>query len=472
MSDEAKKVNLDYEFHPREWQRYCLENLKRFTVCAMHRRAGKTILAINLLLLKALSKPNANYCYVCPELKQAKRIAWKPLKLACEQFKKVVRQNGKDIPVVEIRESELIVRLANGAEIQLYGADNPDNIRGSQFDGAVLDEVAQMPPDLWDEIVYPALMDHKGFALFIGTPKGINLFSELYERGQGNDPRYKDNWKSFKFTCYETDALPPEEIELYKLSVPEEKFKREMLCDFSASGSDQLLSLEEVREASSRTIDEKLLANVPIVCGVDVARFGDDNSVLTIRKGVLVLGIYKIHGLDLVTLSGWVIKYVEKFNVEYLFVDETGVGAGLVDILIARLNGMVQTFGVNFGHKSLNMRYANKRTEMWFAMAEWIRKCGIIPQDDELATDLAMPTYDVKDGGKIILESKKQIRDRLKRSPDIADSLALTFAENINYNEDQSLRLQQKLNDMRKIYGQQANDPFSRFERDVQNDFF
>lgn len=470
---EDKNLFVDYNFKPRKWQEHCLANLKRFTVCAMHRRAGKTILAINLLVMKALNTPQGNFCYVCPELKQAKRIAWKPLKQICEQFRKYVDKEGNEFDVVEIRESELIVRFANKAEIQLYGADNPDNIRGSKFNGAVLDEVAQMPPDLWDEIVYPALMDTQGFALFIGTPKGVNLFSELFERGKGRDSRYKDNWISFKFTCYETDALPPEEIENYKNSVSEEKFKREMLCDFSASASDQLISLSSAIEATDRTIDEKLLAHTPVVIGVDVARYGDDNSVIMVRQGIYVHEFFTINNIDLVSLSTWVMKYVTEYNAKYLFVDGTGVGGGLVDILQRRIATDTQLFDINFGHKAINPKFANKRTEMWFAMAEWLKRGGIIPKNDDLVAELAMPTYEVKDGNKTTLESKKQIRDRMKKSPDIADALALTFGENVAFIDDQESYLESKLALLKRLKGNQGTDPFSMFESEcARNDYF
>lgn len=472
MADD-KSFFLNYKFKPRDWQKHCLANMKRFTVCAMHRRAGKTILAINLLILKALNTPNGNFCYVCPELKQAKRIAWKPLKQICEQFKNYTDEEGNEYEVVEIRESELIVRFANKAEIQLYGADNPDNIRGSKFNGAVLDEVAQMPPDLWDEIVYPALMDTKGFALFIGTPKGINLFSELFERGKGRDPRYKENWISFKFTCYETQALPPEEIEAYKVSVSEEKFKREMLCDFSASATDQLLSLQQCIDASERSIEENLLAHTPVVVGVDVARYGDDKSVIMVRQGLLVRDFYRIGNIDLVSLSTWVMKYVTEYNAKYLFVDGTGVGGGLVDILTRRLAGDIQLFDINFGHKAFDPKFGNKRTEMWFAMADWIKKGGIIPKNDDLISELAMPTYEVKDGNKIMLESKKAIRDRMKKSPDIADALALTFGENVSIFAEDDNYLEDELKRLKAMRAQQGNDPFSRFEREcMRNDYF
>ncbi len=426
----ANEIELKFNFQPREWQKKCLSHLKRFSVLAVHRRAGKTTLAINTLVIKSLDKVGL-YAYIAPELKQAKLIAWKALKDICLQFQNI-RQGKQIVNLCEFRESELIVRFWNGSEIRLFGADNPDSLRGAKLAGAVIDEVAQMPKELWLEIVYPALMDSKGFSLFIGTPKGINLFSELYEKGK--DENFKEAWSSQKFTCYETDALSPEDIELYKQSVPEEVFNREMLCDFTASGSNQLISLFDAVQASHKSIDENFLGNAPLVMGVDVARFGDDKSTLVFRKGLLTFPAVEVKGLDLVHLSDVIINYIVDRNPTAVFVDGTGVGGGVVDLLnnkIASIGLSVFIYDINFGRKSAFANYANKRAEMWGKMSDWIKKGGIIPDDESFVRELSMPQYDVDEKGVLSLESKKQIRQRLGKSPDKADALALTFADEV-----------------------------------------
>lgn len=154
----------------------------RFVVLALHRRAGKTEIALKKLLDAAvkcqLELPL--YFYVAPYLKQAKIIAWSRLK----QMVAPMLPHG----MVEINESELFIRFHhNGAMIRVFGADNPDAMRGVRMDGVVIDEVAQIKPEVWDEIIQPALSDRKGWAWFIGTPKGINLFSSLFFAA-GNKP--------------------------------------------------------------------------------------------------------------------------------------------------------------------------------------------------------------------------------------------------------------------------------------------
>lgn len=460
----AVNVSVDYKFTPRRWQDECRKKMKRFSVLAVHRRAGKTTFAIGgVLIPKALEKKGL-YAYIAPELKQAKLIAWKALKDACAQFQKL--QAGKEtVDLCEFRESELIIRFWNGSEIRLFGADNPDSLRGSKLAGAIIDEVAQMPKELWLEIVYPALMDSKGFAMFIGTPKGVNLFSELFDKGLS--PEFQDTWVAMKFTCYETDALNPVDIEEYKRSVPEEVFKREMLCDFSASGANQLCSIFEVQEATHRHVEEAWLAHAPLLLGVDVARFGADSSVLAFRRGSLAYEPILYHGLDLVELTNLVIMQVREKRPEAIFVDGTGLGGGVVDMLnnsIHLMGEQVIVYDINFGKKSAHPMYANLRTEMWANMVTWIRQGGCLPPDDVLVSEIAMPTYDFNEKGVMTLETKKQLRDRLGRSPDKADALALTFAEVVSDNRgfEDAYRINQRLGI------NQYSDPFSRFERDVR----
>ena len=239
--------NITYDWKPREWQQKCIDTQKRFTVLAVHRRAGKTTFAINELVLSAITK-KGNYVYICPVYKQAKMVAWQPLKEAVAIFKDVVDKCGKSAEIVEIRESETKINFWNGSTIFLLGSDNFDAVRGLKLAGVVLDEVAQMPKGLWNEGIRPALSDSKGWGLFIGTPKGINLFSELFYRGL--DPEFSDNWTSSRFTYLETNAIDPDEMEAIKKETPEEVFKREYLCDFNASAIDQLISYELVKLAS------------------------------------------------------------------------------------------------------------------------------------------------------------------------------------------------------------------------------
>lgn len=406
---------IDLGYKPRRWQNECHVNRKRFTVLALHRRAGKTELALRELLDKALRCPLelGLYFYVAPLLKQAKAIAWARLK----QIVAPLVQHG----LAEVNESELWVRLTNtGAMIRVYGADNPDAMRGVRLDGVVVDEVADVKPETWTEVLQPALADRKGWALFIGTPHGVNLFSDLFFRA-----RTLDDWHAALYTVYDTEALDAAEVERYRQSVDENTFRREMLCDFSAAGDDQLISLLDVQDAASRHLQITDYNWAAKVVGVDPARFGDDRSVIVKRQGRFMHKPIVYRGVDNMTLAGHVAQLIAEWQPDAVFIDE-GNGGGVIDRLRQLQHDVI---GVHFAGKPNKPQYLNKRAEMWFDMRDWLRSGGAIPRDTTLMQDLAAPTYKFSAAtDKIQLESKDDIKARGLPSPDMADALALTFA--------------------------------------------
>ena len=181
------------------------------------------------------------FVYIAPFLKQAKAITWMRLK---QRVAPLVQAGA-----IEINESDLSLRLAhNGAILRVFGGDNVDALRGVRLDGVVIDETAQIKPELWNDIIQPALSDRKGWALFIGTPSGVNLFSELFYRA-----KTLPDWHSALWTVHDTDALDPNEVARLQRDMNETSFAREYLCDFSAAGDDQLISLSEAEAATRIT---------------------------------------------------------------------------------------------------------------------------------------------------------------------------------------------------------------------------
>lgn len=405
---------IDLGYRPRPWQRECHVNRKRFTILALHRRAGKTELAIAELVDKALrfDKDLGLFFYVAPQLKQAKTVAWQRLKARVAPL--------IERAMCEVNESELWVRIAyNGATIRVYGADNPDAMRGVRLDGVVVDEVAQIKPEVWDEVLQPALADRLGWAMFIGTPKGINLFSQLYFRA-----RTEPDWHAALYTVYDTDALDPAEVERQKRSMSEESFRREYLCDFSAAGEDQLISLADVQAAAGRHLQRHEYDFAARVIGVDPARFGDDRSVIFRRQGLYAHPPRVYHGIDNMTLADRVAQEIDTFRPHAVFID-AGNGAGVIDRLRQLHHDVIE---VHFAGAPSQARFLNKRAEMWFEMRDWLHSGGAIPDIVELKQDLAAPTYKFTSADKIQLESKDDIKARGLPSPDLGDALALTFA--------------------------------------------
>jgi hypothetical protein len=186
----------------------------------VHRRGGKTVACINELITRAAYTPkkDARYAYIAPFYRQAKDVAWQYLKVF-----------GKGV-VTKVRESELRVELFNGAWITLYGADNPDALRGLYLDGVVLDEYGDCRPRLWGTVVLPCLADRKGWAIFIGTPKGKNHFWEVNQRSQK-----EKGWYHLTLKASQSGLIDDEELEEMRLQMSDEEYQQEMECDFEAA---------------------------------------------------------------------------------------------------------------------------------------------------------------------------------------------------------------------------------------------
>lgn len=403
---------IDLGYHPRPWQADFHLKAKRFSVAVCHRRAGKTVLALRHTIDLALrcKLPRGRYGYVAPFLKQAKAIAWEYLKAFVAP-----------IPGIKVNESELWIELPNGARIGVYGADNADSLRGGYFDGVVLDEVAQMEPDVWGKIIRPALADRQGWALFIGTPEGVNLFSELYYAALG-DP----DWYACLLTVYDTGALPPEEIEDARRSMSGAQFAQEFLCDFAAGNESALLSVHEVMEAMQRSPREPEYSFAPKIIGVDVARMGGDRSCIIKRQGIACLSPLVLKGKEGFEVADAAAYQINEWRPDAVFVDDTGGYGGSVIERLRQLGHSV--IGVQFAGKPNDERYLNKRAEMWIEMAKWVKGHAALPMSAELRSDLCAPTYKHNAAGKFQLESKEDMKKRGLPSPDIGDALALTFA--------------------------------------------
>lgn len=198
---------------------------------------------------------------------------------------------------------------------------------------------------------------------------------------------------------------------------------------FPPGQSNALIGVEDAGQAARRSLGEAAWATEPKVWGVDVARFGDDRSVLFSRQGRVAFRPRVWRNLDTMALADQVALALSTTSrpPDAVFIDQTGVGAGVVDRL--RQLGH-QVIGVDSGSRALRSepRLLNRRAEMWWTLAEWLRSGGCIPDDAELLSELTAPTYRFDASGRLVLESKPDLKKRGLPSPDKADALALTFA--------------------------------------------
>lgn len=422
----------------------------RFCVLVAHRRVGKTVLSVNHLIKRAITdrKERGMYAYLAPFRNQAEQIAWGYLKHYTSQ-----------IPAISINEQKLSILLPNGATIRIFGADNPDALRGMYFDGVVIDEVAQIKPTLWGEVIRPALADRKGWAAFIGTPKGINLFSQLYDQALNLMSKGDPDWIAMLYSVEQTHVIDEKELAALKVEMSENEFRQEFLCDFSAAQDNGLIPIDDIRAAANKFYRESEYMGAPLIYGIDVARFGSDASVIFKRRGLVAFEPIVIRKFDNMALADRIAVEMAKEKPDAVFID-SGAGQGVIDRLRQMRFDVVE---VPFGAQAIDKeQFANRRMEMWWHMAQWIKQGGAIPPDPVLQGDLGAPTYGYTPKGPKILEAKDKLKERIGRSPDLADALALTFAAPVAPKLSRSME--------RAIYGaKDSYDPQEAFESEYWN---
>ena len=214
-------MDLNIELLP--WQQEVWADDTRFKIVAAGRRTGKSRLAAWMLIVNALQADRGHVFYVAPTQGQARDIMWSTL---LELGHPVI--SGSHI-------NNLQIKLINGATISLKGADRPETMRGVSLKFLVLDEYADMKPDVFEQILRPALADQKGCAMFIGTPMGRNHFYELYKYAELDDD---ETYKAWHFTSYDNPLLDPSEIDIAKRSMSSYAFRQEFMASFEARGSE------------------------------------------------------------------------------------------------------------------------------------------------------------------------------------------------------------------------------------------
>jgi predicted phage terminase large subunit-like protein len=213
--------NLRVELHPKQAEVF--NDTHRFKVVAAGRRFGKSRLAAWTLIIEALKSKEKDVFYVAPTFQQAKDIMWS-----------VLKELGHSV-IKSVHENTAVLTLVNDRKIYLKGSDRPDTMRGVGLAYVVVDEYADMKPQVFEQILRPALSDVKGGALFIGTPKGRNHFYELYQMAQRDED---EDWVSFHYTSFDNPLLDPKEIEAAKKSMSSFSFRQEYLASFEAAQSD------------------------------------------------------------------------------------------------------------------------------------------------------------------------------------------------------------------------------------------
>lgn len=289
----------------------------------------------------------------------------------------------------------------------------------------IFDEASAIDEAIW-EVAEGATASPGGYRKWLvwGNPtRNSGSFFECFHR-------FRHRW-----TCKQIDTrgckyADQNQIREWAEDYGEESdfFRVRVLGQFPQQSDRQFIGAALVNVAAERKLQREMYEIAPIVIGVDVARFGDDQSVIVVRQGLKLLKMLKYREIDTMQLASIVANLIDTDKPDAVFVDDGGVGAGVVDRL-HQLGYRRQVLGVNFGSAATESAvYANKRMEMWARLKAWLEQ-GQISDDQELISDLVGPEYQFDLKERMLLEKKVDMKRRGLQSPDCGDALALTFAE-------------------------------------------
>jgi len=302
-------------------------------------------------------------------------------------------------------------------------SESPESLAGVHADHVLLvvDEASGVPESVF-EAAYGSMSGKDATTILLGNPtRSSGYFYETHTR-------LRDSWWTKQVSCLDSPLVSPDfiqEMEL-KYGADSNAMKVRVYGEFPTAEDDTLISLHSVEQASKRKVEQP--EGTPVVWGLDVARYGDDASVLCIRQGRHLMELHSWKKLSLMELAGRVLDLLHSSDEppEEILVDSIGLGAGVLD----RLRELdIPARGVNVSESpAMADRYANLRAELWDLTKQWFNEEVQIPNDDSLIADLTAPRYSFNSSGKMLVESKAETKKRLGRSTDFADSLVLTFA--------------------------------------------
>jgi hypothetical protein len=326
----AKPARIDLGYTCRPQFAAFHARKQRWACLVVHRRGGKTVACIMDLIDAALrcKKPDGRFAYFAPTYAQAKDTAWQYLK-----------RFTADIPGIEQRESDLMVIFPNGARVRLYGAETYDRLRGTYADGIVCDEYGDFDPRAWPEVLRPSLADRRGWAVFIGTPKGRNDFWRVHDNAL-TDPA----WYSMVLKASDSGLLPQAELDDMRGMMSADQYDQELLCSFDAAIRGAIYRTElAALEASGRVCGVPYDPAVPVWTAWDLG-VGNSTAIWCaqiVGKEVHIIDHYEAAGEALVHYVRWLDEKPYRYGFDLLPHDagarELGTGKTREEVL--RSNG-------------------------------------------------------------------------------------------------------------------------------------
>ncbi len=290
----------------------------------------------------------------------------------------------------------------------------------------VFDEASAIADRVW-EVAEGALTD-----------EGTEIIWTVFGNPTRNTGRFRDCFRSERWNTRHIDSRTVEGVNLVEIAGMVAEYgedsdivKVRVRGIFPSQSAAQFIGADDVTTSQAREAPPQAYQHAARVLGVDVARHGDDESVIFKRQGMYAERPRRLRITDTMVLAQEVADVIDGWKPDAVFIDATGMGWGVIDRL--RQMGYGRTlYAVQVGEKAtLPAEYVNHRAELWARMRTWVRETGVLPVDAELERELCAPEYDYDDKNRLRLESKKQLKARGEKSPDSADALALTFHASI-----------------------------------------
>lgn len=395
-------------------------NLRAFFVWP--RRNGKDLVSVNVLGAKAMQRVGLYY-YIAPLQNQIREILWDGRAGTGKKFIDYIPQEIR----ARVLDQQMKIWLKNGSLIRLLGSDNPDALVGNNLLGVVFTEFPLHKPDAWTYL-RPILAENGGWAMFNGTPRGMNHAYQLAKIAE----RRPERWFYQHLTRDDTDVPTLEAIEEERQDgMSESKIEQEFYCSWASSSEEVLIPLDYIKPCVETRLHTEDYIGAPKIIGVDPAYAEKgDKAVIARRQGRMLFPLDKFRGIRNTALASHVVKYINDWRPDAVFID-AGRGEGVIHRIEQLGYGQYIT-PVHFGGKVYSDLYHKKKDEMWDRTKLWICAPGsspCLPDDEELIRDLSAPTFVVDDKGFLVVESKRSLKSRGISSTDCADATILTHAE-------------------------------------------
>jgi len=397
------------------------------------RRNGKDLVALNILVAKAMQRVGL-YLYLGPLQTQVRQIVWMGGTNEGRKFLSYIPQQL----IKAKRNSQMEIDLVNGSMIKLVGSDQYDSLMGLNAIGAVFTEFSLQRPEAW-EYIRPMMAGNGGWALFNGTPRALNHMHAMAMMAERN-PKWFYQYLTRDDTGYPDLQTVKEEREA---GMKESLIEQEYYCSWTSSSESTFIPLDYVAKALENPLEVEDYNFEPNILGCDVAYSAKgDKASIAHRQGRKLHFVRWYRGMDNMAFASEIARYIDLLKPEAVCID-AGRGEGVISRL-EQLGYASVIYPVHFGGKVYQEGIADKKALMWSRMLEWYMAANgpdIAGLDDhphanelveeELIKETTTPNMILDEKNRVKVEPKTSLKSRGVNSPDLAEAVGLTFAEDV-----------------------------------------